>query len=201
MTLFAQLSVFVTIVPPNMVMAPVSAKCAESDEVPITEQKIGNKVFSVSKTVVHARPEAVWQILVDYANAPRVFPMLKKCQVLEERGSTKVVKHRITPSGPAGTYEYVVEIKESAPHTMEWHRVSGDFKEVDGYWRLEPMDSGHSTLVTYSSYVNGGMFMPQMLIKRQFRSDAPQIMAALRQQAESNANQIANRPGRNKVTN
>jgi ribosome-associated toxin RatA of RatAB toxin-antitoxin module len=179
-------------VPPNMVLAPAAAKTSEAET--ITEETIGGKSFSVSREVVHAKPEQVWQVLTDYSNAPRVFPMLKKCQVLEDHGCVKVVKHRITPSGPVGTYEYTLQIKEVPCKIMEWHRISGDFKEVDGLWKLEPIDGGHSTLVTYSSHVNGGLFFPQMMIKRQFRIDTPQVMASLRKQAERETTQIAGRP-------
>lgn len=70
--------------------------------------------------------------------------------------------------------------------------MSGAFKEVDGYWKLEPIEGGHSTLVTYSAYVNGGFFMPQPLVKRQCKIDMPQIMSTLRSEAETP--QIANRP-------
>jgi ribosome-associated toxin RatA of RatAB toxin-antitoxin module len=163
-------------------------------EVPVTEEQLAGKTFCVSREVIHARPEQVWQVLSDYANAPRVFPMMKKCQVLEDHGPNKIVKHCVAPTGPVGTFEYVLELKEAAPKALEWHRISGDFKEVDGYWKLEPLDGGHSTLVTYSSHVNGGFFIPQILIKRQCKTDMPIIMASLKRQAENGA-QIATRTG------
>ncbi|HEY9713744.1 MAG TPA: SRPBCC family protein, partial [Chroococcales cyanobacterium] len=71
---------------------------------------------------------------------------------------------------------------------------SGDFKEVDGVWKLEPLDGGHSTLVTYSAHVNGGLFVPQALVRRQFHVDMPNIMASLKQQSEHAGVQIAGRP-------
>ena len=181
----------VAVLPSNMVLAPALAKSAGTPS-SFSEENIGGKNFNVFREVVHARPEQVWQVLSDYGNAPHVFPMLKKCQVLEDHGAVKIVKHRIAPSAPAGQYEYVLEIKETPSKSMEWHRISGDFKEVDGLWKLEPIDGGHGTLVTYSSHVNGGMFLPQCLVKRQFHADTPQIMAALKRQAEST--QIAGRP-------
>ncbi|MGH9549045.1 MAG: SRPBCC family protein [Terriglobales bacterium] len=186
-------------VQPNMVLAPAYAKSSHSNshslDAGMSEENIGGKPYSIAKVVVHAHPEQVWQVLSDYGNAARVFPMLKKCQVIEDHGTTKIVKHVVSPSGPAGTYQYTLELKEQAPHVMEWHRIAGDFKEVDGCWRLEPLDGGHSTLVTYASHVNGGLFIPQMLIKRQNRADMPQVMAALKKQAEGNSIQIAGRPG------
>lgn len=177
---------------PVMASAPAIAKSVDAGSQRVTEEVINGKSFCVIKESIKARPEAVWQILTDYANATKVFPQLKKCHVVADRGSTKVLKHTVAPSGGIGTYEYTIELKESAPKALEWHRMSGAFKEVDGYWKLEPIEGGHSTLVTYSAYVNGGFFMPQPLVKRQCKIDMPQIMSTLRSEAETT--QIANRP-------
>jgi ribosome-associated toxin RatA of RatAB toxin-antitoxin module len=180
-----------TVAAPSVVL-PVFAH-AEA-QTPVTEEEIAGKPFCVSRQVIHARPEQVWQVLTDYANAPRVFPMMKKCDVIEDHGSNKVVRHEVVPSGPCGSFEYILALKESAPKALEWHRIKGDFKEVDGFWKLEPLDNGHSTLVTYSSHVNGGLFIPQILIKRQCKTDMPIVMSCLKKQAETGA-KIAERPG------
>lgn len=171
---------------------PAASARSESDAAQVTEEQIGGKPFSVTKQVVNARVEQVWQVLTDYSSTTRLFPMMKKCHVLEDHGPSKVVRYRVAPSGPAGQYEYTLQVKETAPRALEWHRLSGDFKAVDGYWKLEPVDGGRNTLVTYSSHVNAGMFIPQMLIKRQARMDMPQVLALLKHHAELST--IANRP-------
>lgn len=192
-SLLAGLFCAVLTLQPLMVQTPVSARGDSTTQSCITEEIINGKKFSVTRLIVRAKPEAVWQVLTDYANAPKVFPQLKKCQVLEDHGTTKHIKHQIAPSGMPGTYEYIVEVKEVAPKTMEWHRISGSFKEVDGYWKLEPLEGGHSTQVTYSAYVNGGLFLPQPLVRHQIHQDMPGIMSCLKAQSEG-ATQIAGRP-------
>jgi len=164
-----------------------------ADRTPVSEEIIGGKTFSVAREVIKASPEQIWQILTDHANAPKTFPMLKKSQLIEDHGDTKIVKHVLSPSGLPCNYEYVIEIKETKHRSMEWHRVSGAFKQVDGHWKLEPMDGGRHTMVTYASHVNGGLFAPQGLIRRQFRIDMPTVMAQLKSQSE-NVTHIAGRP-------
>jgi len=151
----------------------------------VVEEQIGGHTFSVSRVVVKARPEQCYQVLTDYANAPSVFPTLKKCQVLEDHGATKLVRHVLAPTGQLGKFDYTLELKEEHNKALSWKRVRGDFKELEGYWRLEPLDGGRSTLVTYSTYANGGIMIPQCLIRRQFHIDMPAVMMALKQQAES----------------
>lgn len=158
----------------------------------VVEEKIGDKVYQTSKVKVHAKPEHVWRILTDYDNAQFVFPCVKKCKLVKEKGASKIVEHQIKPSGFPGTFSYVLEIKETPHHMQEWHRLSGDFRDVDGFWRLDPADEGNSTVVTYASYVNGGLFLPQPLIKRQVRMDVPAVMTALKNHAETSHQHIAN---------
>src|SRR5579875_2471569 len=96
----------------------------------ISEETVGQKTFMVSRMVVKARPEQIFRIITDYNNAVNVFPHLKKCQVIQDKGATKLVCHEIEPSGPFGTFEYVLEVKETAPRSLEWHQVRGDMPGV-----------------------------------------------------------------------
>jgi ribosome-associated toxin RatA of RatAB toxin-antitoxin module len=159
---------------------------------PVVDENINGKSFSSSKIIVHARPEQVFRVLTDYANAPKVFPQMRQCKVISDHGTTKVLHHEVAPSNlPGKTYAYDVEVKETAFKSLEWHRISGDFKAVDGFWRLVPIDGGRFTEVTYSSYVNGGFFMPQMLIKSQFKVDMPKVLTHLKAESEMNTVRLA----------
>lgn len=177
---------------PLVVATPCQARPKTESAYTVHEEVIEGRHFNVTRGLVKARPQEVWQVLTDYANASRVFPMLKKCQVVEDRGSTKIMKHVVSPSGIIGTYEYTIELKENHEKELTWKRLSGAFKEVAGYWRIEPADNGLHSLVTYATHVNGGLFIPQGLIKRQFRIDMPQVMHLLVARAEG-ARHIASR--------
>lgn len=161
----------------------------------VTDEVISGKTFSVSRGVIKSSPEQVWQVLTDYDNVARVFPMVKKCQVLQEHPGKKHLKQVIAPSGGLlGNYECILEVKETAPTHMQWSRLSGAFKEIEGFWKLEPVENGRATHVTYATYVNGGFFIPQGLIRRQFRLDMPQVMHCLKATAE-NTTHIASKRG------
>ena len=151
----------------------------------VSEEKIGERSYQVARVLVHVKPEHVWRIITDYENAPDVFPCLKKCKLVKDKGATKLIEHQIRPTGMPGTFNYVIEVKEVVNRFYEFHRVSGDFREVEGFWKLEPSSDGNSTMVTYASYVNGGIFLPAPLIKRQARIDMPGVLAALKTHAES----------------
>jgi len=165
----------------------------------VAEEQMHGQTYVVARVTVKAPPEKVFQILADYNHADKVFPQVRKCKLVAEKGASKIVSHEIAPSGiPNTTYDYLLEIKETAPTALEWHRISGDFKKVDGYWKLEPVDGGRSTYVTYASYVDGGLFLPQLLIRRQCKIDMAGVMNILKATAEGPASsvQIAGRPVR-----
>ncbi len=159
----------------------------------VSRAVINGEEYSVCRMVVHASPDTIWSIIADYSNLHRVFKQMKKATVLENKGKVKLVKHTVAPSGPVGTYSYVVRVKESAPHKMEWKRVSGAFKDVKGFWKLEPLDGGRTTRVTYASHVDGGFLIPKALVKRQCRIDMPIVVSNLRSKAESQI-RIAGKP-------
>lgn len=168
--------------------AYASDKSNHSQGPSVVEEKIGKRTYQVSRMYVHARPEQVWQILTDYENAHTIFPCVRKCKVLHDRGNVKEVEQQIKPTGVPGSFTYVLEITETPHRLQQWHRVRGDFSEVEGFWKLEPSEEG--TNVTYASYCSGGLFLPQALIKHQFRVDNPNVMSALRHSAET-SRQIA----------
>lgn len=158
-----------------------------------SELRIGTKTFQMSKMTLHTSPEVVWRVLTDYDNACRIFVSLKQCKVLEDKGATKIIFHKVKPSCIPTAFEYVLEVKETALRKLEWRRVRGDFKEVDGYWSLEPADGGKATLVSYCARVDGGFFIPQGLIRKNVRTDMPIAMACLKSEVE-NKTQIARGP-------
>ncbi len=165
-----------------------------TDEVVISQSDIGGDSYAVCKQLIKAPADQIWQILSDYDNAYRIFGMVKACKVLEDNGSEKIISHTVAPSGPVGTFTYTLKVKEKGPYYMEWTRIKGAFKQVKGYWKLEPQDGGRSTLVTYASFVDGGMFIPKPLIKRQCRIDMPNVMTTLKSEVETKV-RIAKRPG------
>lgn len=159
----------------------------------VSRAVINGQEYSICRMIVHASPDTVWNIIADYSNLHKVFKQMKKATVLKNQGKVKLVKHVVAPSGPVGTYSYVVKVKENAPRKMEWKRVSGAFKDVQGFWKLEPLDGGRTTRVTYASHVDGGFLIPKALVKRQCRIDMPIVVSNLRSKAESQI-RIAGKP-------
>lgn len=147
----------------------------------------GQKTFEVAQIVIHANADRIFKILTDYQNAGSLFPGLKSCRVVQDLGATKYVAYKVEPNSSLGTYQYQLEITETRNRSIEWHRIKGDLRAIDGSWKLEPDASGANTIVTYSSSVQVGFFMPQSLVNRQIRNSMPGVLYALKSKAEGPA--------------
>jgi uncharacterized membrane protein len=188
-TIFGALSFAYTMatVAPGAVAQPVQAKfdfMNSNVKLECSEERIGNHKFQVSKTIVNAPCADVFNVLTDYDQTTRIFSKVKKCQVVGDNGSTKLINFEIEAPGNFGRFDYVLEVKETYPNLIEWHRVSGAFKANEGYWKLVPVSNGNSTLVTYSKFIDGGFLYPQFLVNHEIRQSMPEVMGNLKSTAE-----------------
>jgi uncharacterized membrane protein len=142
---------------------------------------------------VAATPEAVFAVLTDCAAAPRWMPHLVECRVLETDAarSTELIAHRVHYGWFAPRIDYVFRVHLRDPRRIAFENVSGDLAQNDGVWALDTAVDGHSTIVTYSVRTRPRFYVPQWLYRRAVRAELPDMLRALRRQAES-----AQTPGR-----
>ncbi len=77
-------------------------------------------------------------------------------------------------------FDYVLKVTETKPHRLDWRRESGAFKSNDGFWKLQPIENGAKTLITYAKFIDGGLFLPQMFVDGQLKKTMPEIIQSLR---------------------
>lgn len=160
------------------------ASAVPLNEIVHSEQAIGNKDFVISKGLVQASPDKVFDIVTDYTNAVKYFSNLTSCQVLQEKNDVKHVRFGAKATGIM-KLDYVLAIDQSKPGHIEWKRVKGSFKANEGYWDFTPVDGGKSTLVTYAKHVEPGFFAPKMFIHKTLKDTAENIFRDLRRSAEA----------------
>jgi ribosome-associated toxin RatA of RatAB toxin-antitoxin module len=147
-------------------------------------EKRGDRNYVVGTVLIDAKPESIWDVLVDYPHAPQVFKNLKLCEVVGQRGQTRLVRQLVNTGSPI-KFDYTVALVERKPYSIEWSRDSGSLKEVAGTWQLEPLDSGRKTKVTYSIFIDGGIFLPPWLLAPQLKGYLPVVLDALRDKVSS----------------
>lgn len=160
------------------------------DKPAVRIEKRGDRNYAVGSVLINERPESIWDILVDYPNAPQVFKNLKLCEVVGQRGPIKLVRQLVNTGSPI-KFDYTVALVEKKPYSIEWSRDSGSLKEVTGTWQLEPLADGRQTRVTYSIFIDGGTFLPPWLLAPQLKGYLPVVLEALREKVSSNERRIS----------
>ena len=130
---------------------------------------------------IDADPAAIWQIVTDCEKSPEFVPGVLTCQRLEvlEPGRLELFRQTVKYSWYLPRLEYEFELEYFPYEQMNFRRVRGSLKRLDGTWWLEPV-APDKTLVFYSVDLDPGFLVPQFLVRRALRKDLPKVLAALR---------------------
>jgi uncharacterized membrane protein len=152
----------------------------------------GGASGDITGVVDIAAPAAlVWRIMTDCAQVSRMMASVKSCRVLDRDPAGRWdVREQITSPSLLPAVRTVMRSDYDAPRLVRFHQVSGDFKVLEGTWRLQPTDGGRDTRVTYESRVTPPFAAPGFLVRAVLRRDLPRTLLNLRAASEA-----ANRAG------
>lgn len=144
--------------------------------------------------VIDAEPDAVWEVVMDYAAYDEWFPDQVESRVVEDNGNTnRLYGETRVPVLRNRTYEFIDESRtetvDGETHYIDtWTYVpdSGNLESTDGFWYVEPLD-GHpgKTLVRMVVYADIGMWVPQALINWGTRRMLPGIAEGIQEQCDA----------------
>jgi len=144
---------------------------------------------------INASPEAIWHVLTDCDHAASFIPGVKSCHPLEVApdDSWVIVEQEAKYSWLMPAVKCVIRADYKRPRRIEFKRISGDLKQEEGVWLLEPANTGVSdaatadpvTTVVYDLYVDPGFWIPRVLLRHSLRSELPAAFTALRVRVES----------------
>lgn len=142
--------------------------------------------------VIHASVEiaaprsTVWRVLTDCAAAPQLMVNLKSCRVTrQDRAGLWDERETISRGSLLPGVRTVMHAEYDAPARVRFHAVGGDLKLLEGEWRLEPIDGGAGTRVTYDSRVTASFIAPGPLVRAVLRRDMPRTLSNLRDACEA----------------
>jgi uncharacterized membrane protein len=134
---------------------------------------------------IDAPPEVVWKVLVDCAQVPHLMVGAKSCKVLQhDPGGRWDVREQVSQGALLPAIRTVLHSDYESPRAVHFHRIDGDLKVLEGNWRLDPIDQGLRTRVSYDSRVQAPFGIPAFLARTVLRSDMPKTMNNLRNACE-----------------
>jgi uncharacterized membrane protein len=135
---------------------------------------------------IAAPPALVWGIMIDCASMTQLMVNVKTCRVIDRDPAGRWdVREQITKASLVPAVRAVIRSEYDAPHLIRFHRVDGDFRVLEGEWRLEPLNGGLSTRVTYDSRMSAPFSVPNFMIRAVLRHDLPRTLMNLRVASES----------------
>jgi carbon monoxide dehydrogenase subunit G len=135
---------------------------------------------------IAAPPATVWKVLIDCAEVPHLMVGAKSCRVLQHDPSGRWdVREQVSQGALLPAIRTVLRSDYDAPRAVHFHRIDGDLKVLEGDWKLEPLDSGLRTRVSYDSRVTAPFGLPAFLARSVLRKDFPRTMNNLRAACEA----------------
>ncbi len=133
--------------------------------------------------LVHAPPEAVWKVLVNYAGHAGLYPRVVQAKVLESDTSHALVRYEVGV-GPFSFEFHVDNYADPTRHRIEWHldhaRPNDLFRESWGYWQVEAHGGG--SLITYAMAAR--TVLPAFLTRGAERDGLVATVKAVRDRAQ-----------------
>jgi hypothetical protein len=145
----------------------------------------GEQSGSASASVrIHARREVVWSLITSCAEAVRLVPGLKACDVMETAPDRtwQRIRHVMDYSWYAPKLTYEIRAWYDEPSRVSIERVSGDLARLRGSWQLQ--SDGEDTIAHYAVDLAPGFWVPRWLVRGALRRDLPRMLRALRTRAE-----------------
>lgn len=116
----------------------------------------------VSDVTVKAPKEVVWRLLTDFPNYPRLFPRMTSCAVTKREGSLVYVESYLKPQVMVKqTCQHTINDMAGRPDVLRWKMLDGNFKAVEGEWRLKSSKDGKQCQVRYTLALEPGAAIPK----------------------------------------
>lgn len=152
------------------------------NEVP-TQAKNGTRQL-LAKVLIDRPLEQVWQVLSKQDKLFQGDPHMKKVRVVKRPSPMQeFVEYTLSISRFLPTFVYTTQVDYSRPaNKIHFHRVSGSFKEFEGFCQLAPAENGRKTLLSYGLQVDIGFLIPPFVVRQVLKKELPNILTHVENQ-------------------
>ena len=134
---------------------------------------------------IAAPPAVVFRVILDCDRAARMSPGVKSCRVVSRApDGTEIREHTVKWGFFLPTMRSTSRVTLTPEREIHFTCIGGDIRACDGSWRLEPLDGGARTRVTYDMWATAPFAVPAGLISGMMRRDVPNSLKALRRECE-----------------
>jgi hypothetical protein len=134
---------------------------------------------------IHAHRDTLWRVLTSCAEAIKIVPGLRTCEVEATAPdlSWQTIRQVVDYSWFVPRVSYVMKATYEKPRSIDFDKVSGDLMSLRGSWTLD--SDGEYTVAHYALEFAPGFWVPRWLVRAAMRRDLPKMLRALRERAEA----------------
>ncbi len=163
----------------------VVAPMGWADELSVLKQgrvlvRSGNQkdaVPSVSAKILIPRPpDQVWKAILQPEHLMDRERKVKQIKVVNKNGTTKDLAYTVNLASILPTFNYTLRHQVTQPNTLQFRRLNGSFKDIQGFWMVTPADGGKSSVLTYNLSIDPGPLVPRFMMQNILKSDLPTMM-------------------------
>jgi uncharacterized protein YndB with AHSA1/START domain len=134
---------------------------------------------------IAAPPAVVFRVILDCDLAARMSPGVKSCRVVSRAADgTEIREHTVKWGFFLPTLRSTSRVSLEPDRLIRFTCIGGDIRACEGSWKLEPLDGGQRTRVTYDMWAASPFAVPASLVSGMMRRDVPQSLRALRRECE-----------------
>lgn len=130
--------------------------------------------------LIDSPAQPIWNVLTDCNHTPEFIPNLKSCRILQPGEDTRITEQQVKFSRFLPAVTYVIQSNYQKFRRIDFKKVSGDLRALEGSWALEEISKGQYTILVYSLFVDPGFFIPHGIVQRNLQKDLPNILLAVR---------------------
>ncbi len=130
-------------------------------------------------------PVQLWAILLDCKRALKFVARLKSCTVTstDPQGKWDVREHVVEWIWPLPKVRSVFRSEYAPFEAINFRRVEGDLKSLEGSWRLETIREGRATRLFYSAQIDPGVAVPGFVVRNAIETELRNSLTRLRREA------------------
>jgi ribosome-associated toxin RatA of RatAB toxin-antitoxin module len=155
------------------------------------KRKDGKKAIS-AVFILKADPELVYSTLRDVEKFSEFMPGSADVEILEKGTNYQEVRF----SGSRGIFSADIVVRriiDDSNKRIDWNIVTGQLREMCGYWYVERDNQRESlTIVHYNNFVDAGTLIPDFLVRKYLREDIKRMVPNIIKRVESGGTWLSN---------
>jgi ribosome-associated toxin RatA of RatAB toxin-antitoxin module len=157
--------------------APIAAAAQSEPKISISHDEARDAMVIHASIDIEAPPSIVWSVVTDCNRAPKYVPNMESCRIVEREPHDRwQVRESVHNVMLLPRIRSVSRVEFDKDRRMSFKKAGGDMRIAEGDWRLEPLDKGKATRLSYNAVLALNISVPNFMVENVANQDVPTLM-------------------------